>query len=258
MKKLSFLFLLTLFLAINYSFAQDDDRQMFSVYEYEVKPDMVAQSEKFDKKLIALLDEHNCSGPNWITAQSMDNRFLYIEPISSMADLDKKDFKELADKMGKDALKEFWKTSYAYEASHKSYVLSLDKSLSYMPEGIDITTPGEDFRRWDYFHLKADKYNEAEELATKIQKLFVEKKSKVAYRFYRSGFGTKGPFFMVASSAKNMADHSQKLMANREVMGPEFLDLYQQLMACCKKVDFVYGQMRPDLSRNAKAIAKVD
>jgi len=171
-------------------FAQfGDNMQAFSVHEDRVKPDKVQAYESVAKQLISDLTKHGISEPGWLTTNTTDFRYLHLTPISSMADLDKSPFDALNQKMGETEAEKLWsKFDECYE-SHGDYVLLLDKELSYMPAGWDISTPGEDYRRFDFFYVKPENLKEFESTGASINELFASKNSQFAYRVYRSGFG---------------------------------------------------------------------
>ena len=51
--------------------------------------------------------------------------------------------------------------------------------------------------------------------------MFAEKGSNTHYRVYRSGFGTRGEFYMVAVAAKDAVDYATKATANDALLGED-------------------------------------
>ena len=98
--KTTLLTALAFVLFTNFAIAQDNDTQAYSVHEDQVKLSMIGDYEKANKELVAKLKEHNIQDVNWITSTTQDGRYLYVSPIENMADLDKRPFAALAEKMG--------------------------------------------------------------------------------------------------------------------------------------------------------------
>ena len=232
------------------AFSQQEDDQMFAVYSYDIRPEMVKAEEAFVKEIIAKLKEYGVKGPTWSTATTNTNGFSYIVPLKNMAQLDEKPWQPLIDKMGKENWKKFIDKSKAHESSSTSSVSVLDSELSYMPNGLNPATPGEDFRAWNIFHIKPGMYDKAKEIGKKIKEAYASKNSNYYYRIYHNKFGGNGNTFVVVSSHKNMGDYYNKSEANLTLLSETVLPLYDEFLKCVAKQERSYGKMRPDLSNN--------
>lgn len=229
-------------------FAQKDDDPMFAVYTYEIKPEKVKAEEAFVKEIIAKLKEHGVEGPTWSTATTNDNRFMYIMPIKNMAQLDEQPWQPLIDKMGKENWKKFTDKARDHESFNSSSVSVLDSELSYMPNGIDPNTVGEDFRSWNIFHIKPGMYDKAKELAKQIKEVYAEKKSDFYYRIYHYKFGGNSNTMVVVSSHENMGDYYQNSVTARELIMGDVESIYDEFLTCVAKQERIYGEIRPELS----------
>lgn len=230
------------------AFAQGDNDQMFAVYTYEIMPEKVKAEEAFVKEMKATLKKHGVEGPTWSTAVTNTNTFMYIMPLENMADLDNNPWQELSEKMGEKEWKKLIDKADGHESSSSSSVLVLDAELSYMPDGLDPTTEGKDFRAWNMFHIKPGKYDEAKDLAKKIKEVYASKNSKFHYRIYHNRFGGDGNTLVVVSSHKNMGDYYQSASTARALVEKDTESLYDEFLTCVAKQDRMYGNMRPDLS----------
>ena len=247
------LLLLTLILSLMLpmsAFSQKDDDAMFAVYSYNIRPEMVKAEEAFVKEIIALLKKHGLDGPTWSTATTNTNGFSYIVPLKNMAQLDEKPWQPLIDKMGQENWKKFIDKSKGHESSSSSSVSVLDSELSYMPNGLNPKTPGQDFRAWNIFHIKPGMYDKAKEIGKKIKDLYSSKNSNFYYRIYHNKFGGNGNTFVVVSSHKDMGDYYQKSQATKDLLGKDAESLYDEFLTCVAKQERQYGKMRPDLSNN--------
>lgn len=245
--KTSILIALTLFIMPYLTKAQEDKTQSYWVHEDVVKPAMLAEYETTCKELTSNMKKHNIQELNVIVTQTTDNRYLWVSPISAFADIDRPVFKTLSEKMGADNMNAlFDRMNKAYDIEH-DYVIRMDKELSYMPEGITQTPEGQDYRKFHYFHYTPANANEVKKKALAIRNLFESKGSKVHYRTYHSGFGTRGAFYMVAIAAKDAADYANKIAENNTLLGEEWQKTYGDFIGTLIKYEPIEGQMRPDM-----------
>ncbi|MEM7381055.1 MAG: hypothetical protein AAF361_07640 [Bacteroidota bacterium] len=222
--------------------------QAFWVHEDVVKPAMVAEYETACKEVLENLKTHNIQEVNTIVTNTTDHRYLWVGPLENMAQLDKPMFATLAEKMGPDNMEAlFDRIDKCYDID-QNYIIHLEPDLSYMPGGITQTPEGQDYRKFHYFHYTPGNKAAVMEKVVAIKKMFEDKGSKMDYRVYHSGFGTRGNFFMVAVAAKDAADYAAKVAANNEMMGGEWLDLYTSFQATLEKYEAFEGQMRPDMA----------
>lgn len=231
-------------------FAQDKTTQAFWVHEDRVKPSMVMEYEKVSKEFTDQCKKHNIQTLAWISTQSDDFRYLFVSPIDSLSDITKanKGFGTLREKMGEDAFDKLFDDMDDCYDSHGDYVLVLDKSLSYMPDGITQTPEGQDYRRFIYLHTTPSGMSGMKEGMQAVKKMFEEKGSKTHYRIYRSAFGNMGSFYMVAIAAKDGVTYEQMSVENEKLLGPEAQAVFGKVMKHVTKMEEVSGRMRPDLA----------
>ncbi|TMU56987.1 hypothetical protein [Flagellimonas algicola] len=234
--------------------AQEKTTQAYWVHEDRVKPSMVMEYEKVSKELTDQCKEHNIQTLAWISTQSDDFRYLFVSPIDSLSDISKanKGFGTLRDKMGEEAFDTLFDDMGKCYDAHGDYVIVLDKSLSYMPEGITQTPEGQDYRRFYYLHTTPAGMKGMKEGMQAVKKMYEDKGSKRHYRVYRSGFGTMGSFYMVAIAAKDGVSYEMMGDANEKLLGPEAQAIYGKVMQHVTKMEEVTGKMRPDLAYSPK------
>ncbi len=221
--------------------------QAYWIHEDVVKPAMVAEYEAVVKELLANMKKHNIQEANFLVTNTDDNRYMYIGPIENMAQLDKPVFNTLSEKMGGDAMSAlFNRMDKCYDIEH-NYVLHLDKDLSYMPEGITQTPEGRDYRHYHYLHIAPGNRSVVKAKMKAVKDLFSSKGSPMYYRVYKSGFGTRGEFYMVAVAAKDAVDHAQMSKANEELLGEDGHKTFTELFANLLKYEALSGHMRPDM-----------
>ena len=246
-QKTTLLIALTFVFFTNFAIAQNNNSQAYSVHEDQVKPSMIAEYEKGMKALIEKLKEHNIQEANWMTSTLQDGRYLHVAPIDNMADLDKRQFAALAEKMGGDAMGKLFADLDKCYNNHGSYVIRLDKNLTYMPNGITLTPEGENYRRFFYLHVKPKNYSKLVEKMKAIKELYVAKNSKVHYRIYHAGFGVMGNYIMVAVAATDGAEYEKRSAENNTLLGEEGKALFDEMFKLVSKFEAFTGAVRPDL-----------
>lgn len=224
------------------------ENQSFWVHEDVVKPAKIMEYEAVCKELIGHMKTHDIKDGNWITTNTSDNRYLYVSPIKNMADLDKPVFASLAEKMGQEAMSDlFARMDKCYDVEH-DYIITLDAGLSYQPGGINQTPEGENYRKFYYLYVTPGNRALIKEKMKAVKDMFASKGSKVYYRVYRSGFGTRGEFYMVAISAKDAVDYAQKGMANDALLGEDGNKTMWDLFSNLLRYEEYTGMMRPELA----------
>lgn len=226
--------------------AQANQQQTYWIHEDVVKPSKVAEYEDICRSLIAALKEHRIPGENWIASSTADNRYLYIGPIDNMASLERARFVGLAEKMGQEAMRDlFTRMDACYDTEH-DYILHLDEELTYMPEGITQIPENMNFRMYHYLHLSPANGAVVREKMKAVKALFMEKGSEVSYRIYRSGFGTRGEFYLVAVAARDAEQYAVRDKANDQLLGEAGAKAFGELFGNLLKYEVIAGQMRPE------------
>lgn len=237
---------------LSYSiYAQEEKMyQMYEVHEDQVKPSMMVQYEKTAKMFADKMREHDISNGEYLTVTTDDFRYMYVNPIDSLGQANLA-MQELWEKMGKD---DFGKMMSGFDPCydrHGSYVIVLDKELTYMPEGITQTPEGENYRKFYYVYYSPKDGGAVRDALKAIKDLFAKKDSKLYYRVYGSGYGNMDSFYMIAVSAKDAETAAQQSTENDKLLGEEAAPIFTELMSVALKMDEVTGSVRPELSYNS-------
>jgi hypothetical protein len=248
MKTFKSIFLLAFILCFAFNLLQA--QKAYQIHQDNVKPSMIKEYEKVAKAFNDACKLHNPQ-TNWATATTSDMKYMYITPIENMADLDKRPFADMANKMGDKWGEMFTNFDKCYD-SHRTYIIHLAEDLTYMPEGISMTQDGENYRDWFYIYFTPQNAAKVREGMKAIKDLYVAKNSKVYYRIYRNGFGTSEDFYLVAASSKDEIDSATKSKTNKDVLGPDRWDTFSKVMNYASRVEEYSGEMRPDLSYSSK------
>lgn len=246
MKKILYFFVIIPFLG--FSQVQVTKSAKYSVHEDRVMPSKVAEYESLIKELVQLLKQHNIADADWLTSVTNDFRYFYVSPIENIGSLDKNVFASLTEKVGKDKMDNLWNRMNTCYTQHGNYILNMDHSLSYQPQGIDQNPAGKEWREYHYWYFAPSNASAAEKKAAEIKALCESKKSPLHYRIYRSGFGTMDAFYLVAFAASDGIEFEKNFAEHRRLLGDEGKKLVGELRSLALKYEEVEGMIRPDLS----------
>ena len=174
-----------------------------------------------------------------------------------MADLDKNPLGEVREKMGADKFDDMMARMDECYDKHYTYTLTLDKNLSYMPEGISQTQEGMNYREYHYYYTTPSMMKKSWKTAKEIRDYHANNGSDLRYRIYTNGaVGTTEAFFMVAVSAKNPAHMAEMIQASRKKLGPEYTKLLNKALSQSSRYEKITGWIRPDLSVTPPTVTK--
>lgn len=250
MRTLKFNLLVTLLLigGLYSVLAQESENQAFYVHEDKVKPSMVQSYLEVSKEFLEACKKHDLKDVSWNVASTTSGRFLNISPIGNLADLDKRVFAPLAEKMGEKAFSDIFKRFNDCYDKHGDYIVYLNKELTYMPEGISTTTEGENYRKWHFLYVSPNNIQHLKGKLKELKALYEKKGSKEYYRIYHNGFGNMGDYYIAVVSAKNAEDYAKKSAENDALLGEEGKKLFDEMFKYVIKYEQEVGKMHPELA----------
>ncbi len=246
-------------LILGYSYGQEEKSyQGYAVHEDVVKPSKMAQYEAVAKEFTELMNKYKneVDGLQYLCASTDDLRYLFVWPIDNMADLDKNPVGEVREKVGAEKFDKIMARMDECYDKHFTYTLTLDKKMSYMPEGISQTQEGMNYREYHYYYTTPSMMKKLADAGMEIKKYHEKNDSGANYRIYRSGMGTSDAFFMVAISAKDPADMAQRQQSMMAKLGPEYQTLLQNALKYSTRYEKQTGWIRPDLSVAQSPVTK--
>jgi hypothetical protein len=100
----------------------------YSIQEYVLLPSKVKEYEKTLKEFMDIIKKYNILDAKWITTQTNDFRYLFVQPIPNMAELDNNKFwVVLREKMGADNLTDLFSRMDKYYVFTMITLLRLTK-----------------------------------------------------------------------------------------------------------------------------------
>lgn len=250
MKAQEFKFLLALLLVVPFGLlkAQESKNQAFYVHEDQVKPSMIEAYKEVSKEFSDACKTHKLQDVTWNVAATNTGRYLTISPIENMAELDKRVFAPLAEKMGEEAFGALFKRFNDCYDKHGDYIVYLNNELTFMPEGISTTTEGQNYRKWHYLHVTPNNVQNLKEKLKELKALYEKKGAKEYYRIYHNGFGNMGDYYVAVVSAKDAQDYARKSAENEALLGEEGKKLFDEIFKYVLKYESETGEMLPELA----------
>ncbi|MBT8252780.1 MAG: hypothetical protein HKN00_01805 [Flavobacteriaceae bacterium] len=249
-----FVSLLTALLIVGFSYGQEEKMyQGYAVHEDIVKPSKMAQYEAVAKEFTEVMNKYKgeVADLTYLCAMTDNMRYMFVWPIDKMADLDKNPIGEVREKMGAEKFDDMMSRMDECYDSHSNYTISLDKEMSYMPEGISQTQEGMNYREYHYYYTSPSMVQKLAKKGKAIKDHHQKVNSDSRYRVYRSGFGTAESFFMVAISAKDAAHMAEMQQANMSKLGPDYQKLLNDALKYTTRYEKYTGWIREDLSVTA-------
>ena len=250
--KTIFLIAAVLLLIPNTAQAQESKNQAFYVHEDQVKPSMTQEYEKISKEFMEACKKHNLQDISWQVASTSTGRYFNISAIENMAELDKNVMAPLSEKMGKEAFGDMFKRFNECYDKHGDYIVYLNEELTYMPEGINTATEGQNYRKWHYLHVTPGNIQNLKGKLKELKALFAQKGSKEYYRIYHNGFGNMGDYYLAVLSAVDAEDAIKKSKENQELLGEEGKKLFDEVFSFVNKYEVESGGMHPELAYSSE------
>lgn len=223
--------------------------QHYRIHVDHVYPSNSEAYKKISKKLVDLAKE-NKEKDVWNVLWTNDNRVISIAPVNGWADLGNPFMANTLVKLGDKKFEEIFEEFDKHYDKHNDYIITLMTNLSYMPDGINTTPEGKNYRNNLVMYHKARDRHKIAEIAEKFKDLYTKKGSKFHYRVYFSGFGNEESYVMVARAAESALEYEKQAEANRQLMGEDARKLWDELMQYITNIEYVEGNMMPELSYN--------
>lgn len=232
--------------------AQEAKSQMYLVMDCSVKPSADARLYEALKEMAAFYAKHEFPY-SWNVYAMDDYHYNYLIPIAGYADIEKF-FQIDAEVMAKvadeyEALMEKFKDTYdSYE--FQVYTLRLD--LSNVPANPYYKEEEMNFVALDIWSFVPGKEQEAEKLSKEIMALCQKKGVRDSWYCYAGSLGVEQPVYIFAGPDK---DEGEFIKHNREMwklLGDEVTDIYNKLLAICRKRVGNKGWYQPELSYSPK------
>ncbi len=253
MRKMQLIWILSCCLFVLGNMGAKAQNQLFWVHEDQVRPGMVQEYEELSKELVAEAKKGNLQNMSWSVAAMDNGRHLSITPVKDMADIQTKSFEPLMASMGEDRFNQMMNKFNTMYDKHGNYLIVLDSELSYMPNGLDPVTPGQDYRKWHNMAVSAENVGKLREKLAELKDIYSKKGAKEYYRIYRSSFGNMGDYFVAVVSAKDAEDYARMSSETNQLLGEEGEQKFGEVMDLVTTYEVMTGKMKPELAYSPQA-----
>jgi len=232
--------------------AQTEKSQMYLVYDCWVKP--LADAKLYDalKEMTAFYAKH-AFPYSWSVYATGDYHYNYLIPISGYADIDKffKTDEEIMTKAAAEyqALLEKFKDTYD---SYEFQVYTFRPDLSITPAKPYYKPEEMNFVALDSWSFIPGKEQEAEKLTKEMVALCQKKNVRDSWYCYAGSLGVEQPVYIFAGPDKDEAGFISHNAEMWKLLGKDVTDVYNKMMAICRKREYKRAWYQPELSYSPK------
>ena len=238
-----------IFLVSALTIAQDEPKDvLYMVHKDVIKANMVPQYEKAVNELYDQLKAHNFGMRIQFASSTDENEYFFLTPISSYADLDKRDaiWGELYEKAGEETMSAIDEQFEGCYEHHNNYVIRLNTELSYMPENPRFKPEEANFIHWDYYQVEEGKEQQAMEFAKKYKELWAKNNVGDGYNVWIADIGHNLGMMVITQTAKDAVDYYEQGKKMMESMGDEINKLNDDFMPLARDFRHVNGKPHPE------------
>lgn len=226
--------------------------QMYCIYKEVVKPEKQRQYEDAVKHMISEFRAYQIDPEKvyWHTISGAELGYLYVMPIDGFAGMDQMEahWNEAIEILGKERWEQIMAPmAEAMESVSISHSIKR-KDLSYVPENPRLKQEEIKYVRYGFYYAHPGKGKDFEKIAQKFAELYERKGLDSGWSIYQGVSGADLPVYVVAMGAKSAADYYTNRERILEQLGEEGEKLGEQVGATVRKMEYVEGMLRPDLS----------
>lgn len=242
------LFLLLFSLQI---YSQDENKtDLFVLHQDVVKIDKTEEYESSIKELFDLWKKHGMELTVKYASRSVDNKYNFLTPLDSYADLDKHDgyWENFAKKAGEETVGNLFKKMDETYVSHKNVIVKRNNELSYWPEDDRLKGQESKYLHFGYFQIKDGHMDEATKLMKEFKELMIKKNNKDGYTVWQSDIGGDLGQVVVVRWAKDAVDFHQASKTRNELVSEELKVLRKKFGAVLESYNNNSGKPMPEFT----------
>ena len=131
--------------------------------------------------------------------------------------------------------------------NYRSYVVTYDNNLSYIPDG-SAWLEGMPYRKWNYYYFSPGTEKEVDAILAAWKSLYEQKEIPNGYRIYRGKLGIAQPVVIFTTWAKNPAEHHQQMEQIGQILGDEASALLLGMLDLAVSIETLEGYFVPEFS----------
>jgi hypothetical protein len=251
----SFLFLILVFILYTPLLGQDEKPkdELYILHQDVIKIDKVKQYEDNVKKELELWKKHGMETTVKYASKTDDNKFNFLTPLDSYADLDKQDeqWANFSQKAGEETIKNLYKDYEGTYISHKNVIIKKRVDLSYWPENGRLKGEKVEFLHFDHYYFKEGKLSDGMKLLKEFKELMMKKNSNDGYTVWTSDIGGNIGEVVVVRAAKNNVDYYQESNKRMESVSEELKEMWPRFSPLLKDFSHNNGKPMPEFLYSA-------
>ncbi|NNC85881.1 MAG: hypothetical protein HKN75_07355 [Bacteroidia bacterium] len=230
--------------------------QLMVVHIDEVLPAKNAEYEKLSKQFVSEMTKHGIKDVTFHTSRSDENEYMWASPIKNMAELDKKWYAELMDKMGKEAFaKMFDDMDHCYN-KHYSVIVEANYDLSMLPQN-PATINENTYRKFTWYYFEPLDMDKAYAVAKDFKELYTSNGiTDYNYILHEPLFSNDGNSFVVMGWAKSKEEYDAMQEKLDAKLGEKRQALFDKVNAITVKKVVKEAEYLPGLSYEPRQLVK--
>lgn len=229
--------------------AEEPEPQRVVLEVQRVVPEHAAAYEAASKEFLTLLAKHGYTN-SWYAFVTENGEYMYASLVKDFSGIQEQwdGWAAFAEKVGMDTLQpHIDKFAGTYESTTNS-VWRYRPDLSYASDPPKFDPEKATFRSWNFVYVKPGMEKEFEETFAKFGDFAEEKGIEWAWDTWVAEFGADLPVYVyieVGPSQGEFWTESEKL---EKTMGNEPMKIWTDMLPTVRRVEFLRGTYRPDLS----------
>jgi hypothetical protein len=243
---------LVLVLCSGLASAQEAKSQMYLVYDCVTKPSTDAKLYEALKEMAAFYSKQ-AFPYSWDVYATGDYHYQYLIPVGGFADIEK--FFKTDEAIMTKAAAEYQTLMDKFKDTYESYefqVYTYRPDLSHIAANPYYKPEEMKFVALDVWSFIPGKEQEAETLCQEMMALCQKKGVRDSWYCYAGTLGVEQPVYVFAGPDK---DEGEFIMHNAEMwklLGKDIDDIFNKLIAICRKREYRRGWYQPELSYTPK------
>jgi len=236
-------------LAVIPATAEEPEPVRIVVEVQRVVPEHAAAYEAAAKEIIPLLAEHGYTS-YWYAFVTENMEYMYASPVKDFAGIQEQwdGWAEFAEKVGMDTLQpHFDKFTGTYESTDNS-IWRYRPDLSYASDPPKFDADKDTFRSWGFVYVKPGMEKEFEEKFKKFGDYAKDKAIEWGWDTWVAEFGTELPVYVYTEVGPSQGEFWTEAEKLEKTMGKDTMKIWNDMLPTVRRVEFLRGTYRPDLS----------
>jgi hypothetical protein len=214
-----------------------------------VVPEHAAAYEAASKEFLALLAEHGYTS-SWYAFVTENGQYMYGSPVKDFAGIQAQwdGWAEFAERVGMDTLQPHFDKFIGTFESTESSVWKYRPDLSYASDPPKFDPEKATFRSWGFVYVKPGMEKEFEASFKKFGDYAKEKGIEWAWDTWVAELGVDLPVYVYTEVGPSQGEFWTEAEKLEKAMGKDTMKLWTEMLPTVRRVEFLRGTYRPDLS----------